>query len=85
MVFGEMFSSFGFSPALVLAIILISIWDGVWRAIALWKSGRNKQLGWFVCLFIFNTMGILPIIYILLFQKKRERQEKRTRRRARRR
>ena len=32
------------------------------------KPGHN-QLAWFICLAIFNTAGILPIIYILCFQK----------------
>jgi hypothetical protein len=35
----------------------------------MWKSARNNQLAWFICLAIFNTAGILPIIYILCFQK----------------
>ena len=59
-------------PLLVLfitVIILLAIWDGVWRTIALWKSARNGQLAWFVCLSIFSTAGILPILYILAFQK----------------
>jgi hypothetical protein len=50
-------------------IVLLVIWDGVWKLIALWKSARNNQLAWFVCLAVFNTVGILPILYILLFQK----------------
>ena len=29
-------------------------------------SGRTA---WFVCIAIFNTVGILPILYILFFQK----------------
>jgi hypothetical protein len=53
----------------VVAIILLAIWDGVWKLIALWKSARNNQLAWFICLAIFNTVGILPILYILCFQK----------------
>jgi predicted permease len=53
----------------ITAIIIVAIWDGVWKMIALWKSARNDQLGWFICLAIFNTAGILPIIYILWFQK----------------
>jgi uncharacterized membrane protein YagU involved in acid resistance len=53
----------------VIVIVLLAIWDGVWRRIALWKSARNGQLAWFVCLSIFSTAGILPILYILLFQK----------------
>jgi hypothetical protein len=53
----------------VCVIILLAIWDGVWKLIALWKSARNNQLAWYICLAIFNTVGILPILYITLFQK----------------
>jgi hypothetical protein len=53
----------------VTVIILLAIWDGVWKLIAMWKSARNNQLAWFICLAIFNTVGILPILYILCFQK----------------
>jgi len=59
------------TPLLILicsVIVLLAIWDGVWKLIALWKSARNNQLAWFVCLAIFNTAGILPIVYILCFQ-----------------
>jgi sorbitol-specific phosphotransferase system component IIC len=55
---------------LVTLLVLVAIWDTVWKLIAMWKSGRNNQLAWFICLAIFNTAGILPIIYILFFQKK---------------
>ena len=55
---------------LITAIVILAIWDGVWKLIALWKSARHNQLAWFICLAIFNTAGILPILYILLFQKK---------------
>ena len=54
---------------LVTAIVIVAIWDGVWKLIALWKSARHNQLAWFICLAIFNTAGILPILYILCFQK----------------
>ncbi|MGA2178720.1 MAG: DUF5652 family protein [Verrucomicrobiota bacterium] len=53
----------------VIVIVLLVIWDGVWKLIALWKSARHNQLAWFICLAIFSTVGILPILYILLFQK----------------
>jgi hypothetical protein len=49
--------------------VLAVLWDGTWKLIALWKSARNKQLAWFICLAIFNTLGVLPILYITLFQK----------------
>jgi predicted permease len=55
--------------AFVIVIILLAIWDGVWKLIALWKSARHDQLAWFICLAIFNTIGVLPILYLLFFQK----------------
>ena len=57
-------------------LLVVSLWEGVWKGIALWKSGSNKHLAWFVCIFIFNTMGILPIIYLLLFQDKDKKKSK---------
>lgn len=68
-----MAARWGFDPMLAglfSLIMVIALRDIVWKAIALWKSGRNNQLVWFVCLFIFNTAGILSIIYLLFFQKK---------------
>jgi hypothetical protein len=53
-----------------LIIIIITIWDIVWKLISLWKSARNNQLAWFICLAVFNTMGILPIIYLLTHRRK---------------
>ena len=35
------------------------------------EKPRNNQLAWFVCLAIFNTVGILPIIYVVWCQKDR--------------
>jgi hypothetical protein len=52
--------------------ILCAIWDYVWKLIGMWKAGRNNDLAWFICIAIFNTMGLLPIIYILLEKKKSE-------------
>ncbi|MCL2511262.1 MAG: DUF5652 family protein [Bacteroidales bacterium] len=51
-------------------IAVLAIWDGVWKLIALWKAARNGDLGWFICIAIINTVGILPIIYILTHKKK---------------
>lgn len=56
---------------LIPILIMLALWDGVWKAIAMWKSGRNNQLAWFICLAIFNTVGILPIIYLLWGQRNR--------------
>jgi hypothetical protein len=55
-------------------IIICVIWDVTWKLIGLWKAGRNNELVWFICIAIFNTLGILPIIYILLKKNKSENQ-----------
>ena len=60
----------GISDGLILLLAIAVLWEAVWKGIALWKSGRNNQIEWFVCILIFNTLGILPIIYLALFQKK---------------
>ena len=49
--------------------VILIIWSTIWKGIALWKSGRNNHLVWFVFVFIFNTAGILPLIYVLFFSK----------------
>jgi len=60
-----------------LAVLyLIMAWELAWKAIALWKSARNKHLIWFIAILIFNTIGILPILYIVFFQKKAKKKKK---------
>ena len=54
----------------VWVIFPVIVWDAVWKGIALWKSGRNNQLVWFIAILIVNSVGILPIVYLLFFQKK---------------
>ncbi len=54
-----------------LIMILLVIWDTVWKLVAYWKSARNNHLAWFICIAIFNTVGILPIIYLLIHRKEK--------------
>ncbi|PKN02853.1 hypothetical protein CVU76_02405 [Candidatus Dojkabacteria bacterium HGW-Dojkabacteria-1] len=51
-------------------LLLLSLWEGIWKAIALWKAAKNNQLAWYICILIFNTVGILPIVYLKFFQKR---------------
>jgi len=62
---------FGLGAGMIAVLALLMLWEGIWKGIALWKAGRNSQLAWFVAIFILNTAGILPILYIYLFQKKK--------------
>lgn len=55
---------------MIALLVILGIREAVWKAIALWKAGTKKQLAWFICMFIFNTAGILPILYLIFRQKK---------------
>jgi len=57
---------------ITIILMIVAIWDLVWKAIAMWKSARNNQLVWFIFIIIINSAGILPIIYLLFFSKKKE-------------
>ncbi len=53
-----------FFPFVLLEIVL--------KSVALWRSARNNQIYWFIGLTMFPTFGLLPIVYLLFFQKKRK-------------
>ena len=59
------------SPIGFAVILIILTWELIWKGFALWKSARNNQFAWFFCIFIMNTLGILPIIYLLIHRKKK--------------
>lgn len=54
----------------IIVIIVLALFDAVMKVIAMWKSARNNHLVWFIFIAIFNTVGILPIIYLVLHRKK---------------
>lgn len=54
---------------LIPSLIILVIWETVWKLIAMWKAGRNNHLAWFICIALINTVGILPIVYILMYRK----------------
>lgn len=66
MFFGNPELSAGFA----ILMIVISIWDLVWKAFGLWNSAKNNHFVWFIVILIFNTAGILPIIYLLWLRNK---------------
>ncbi len=55
---------------ILIWLIPLIIWGVIWKGIGLWKSAKNNQMGWFIAIFLLNTIGILPILYIKFFQKR---------------
>lgn len=58
----------------VIGFLVLMLWTMVWQGIGLWYAAKHQQKGWYIALFVLNTLGLLPIIYLIWF-KPRERQE----------
>ncbi|MFH1396864.1 MAG: DUF5652 family protein [archaeon] len=53
-------------------LLLLSVWSLIWKGLALWRAGTRKDLVWFIIILIFNTAGILPIIYLLVTKESKQ-------------
>ncbi len=47
------------------------IWVLFWKGFALWTAAKRDNKKWFVALIIINTVGILEIIYLFFYAKKK--------------
>ena len=58
------------NPWLLSLLIVILIWKLIWYGFAIYRSIELKQKKWFVvlfvCAFILNDLGLLPILYLVL-------------------
>ncbi len=54
----------------ITIVVIIAIWDGVWKLTAMWRASQRKSTVWYIVLAVFNTIGILPIIYFIITRKK---------------
>ncbi len=55
-------------PWIFFAII---VWSVAWKGIALWKAARRGEYIWFIAILVLNTLGILEIIYIFYFMRRK--------------
>jgi len=60
-----------FSNQDLILLIILALWSLPWKGVALYKAAQNKSPWWFVILLIVNTVGILEILYIFIFAKKK--------------
>lgn len=59
------------NPRVISVLTILAIWSLIWKGIALWKAAKNDSKPWFIALLVINTVGILEIIYIFYFSKKK--------------
>jgi hypothetical protein len=82
--FNLMMQQLGIPASMMIVMILILVWSAIWKLFALWKAGRNNSPVWFIVLALFNTMGILEILYLFVFSKMKMKPRARNHRRKRR-
>jgi hypothetical protein len=50
---------------LASGLVVVVVWELIWKAFALWRAARLKNVVWFLVMITVNSAGILPIIYLL--------------------
>ena len=53
----------------ICLLVVLAVWEVIWKGVALWKAGQSRQVGWFVAILVVNTAGLLPIAYLLFWAK----------------
>jgi hypothetical protein len=54
----------------VILLATLALWELLWKGLALWKAGTRHESVWFIVLLVVNSIGILPIIYLILKKEK---------------
>jgi methionyl-tRNA synthetase len=47
------------------------LWSIMWAGFALWRAARSNQRNWFIAFLFIHTLGILELIYLFYFAKKK--------------
>ena len=60
----------------LVLLVLLSVWELVWKGFGLWHSAQNKQKGWYIAILLLTefTVGLLPVVYLLWFKPKQKRE-----------
>ncbi|WP_114128402.1 DUF5652 family protein [Aurantimicrobium sp. MWH-Uga1] len=61
-------------PGLFALIMVLVLWSSIWKAFALYRAGSLRSVPWFTVLFVLNTAGILEILYLFVFSKKKQKE-----------
>jgi len=56
-------------PGFGLGLSFLLLWGIFWKGMALWRAAKENSTYWFVALLVFQTWGVLEIVYLLIFAK----------------
>ena len=52
-------------------LLIVALWTLVWKAVALYTAGKNQQKNWFIVLLVLNDLGILSMVYLKWFKRRK--------------
>jgi hypothetical protein len=56
----------------IVIISILSIIDIILRGFAMWRASKKNSKVWFWLLLLISSLGILPLIYLLITKKSKE-------------
>jgi len=56
----------------LFGLLVLTLWTLVWEGLGLWHAAQHKQRNWFIAILVLNTLGLLPIVYLIWFRPRRE-------------
>ena len=56
-------------------LVAMSLWELLWKSFALWKAAQKNQKYWYVAILVLNTIGIVPIAYLIIDKVKQSKIE----------
>ena len=61
--------SFVAGMAFGVLMLVLAVWTLYWKYRALWHAAKHDRKIWFVVFLLVNTLGVLEILYLYVFQK----------------
>lgn len=59
------------NPSYSVAFLVLIAWNLIIKGMALWRAAHNEQRNWFIALLVINSFGILELVYLFYFGKKK--------------
>lgn len=64
------------STTWTVILIIGIIWELIWKAAALWRAAQDEHRVWFAVILLLNTLGVIPILYLLLHSSRSYKRER---------
>lgn len=56
-------------------LVPLVLWSSTWKGLGLWRAAMRKDKLFFITIFILNTVGIIPILYLIFTNKRKHKKE----------